>query len=401
LLVREDARLPLVAMSAVFKAGLLAETPENNGLTKLFSRVILKGTKSRTAEQIADQIEAVGGTIGSDAGNNSFTVAAKVMKPDLKTGLDIFADVLLNPIAPEKAVAREKEIQLAGIKEEDEEVTNVARNLMRANLFPGHPYGLRGTGTPETVAKLTQADLLDFHKQYVVGKNCVIAIFGDVKATEIKKLVEAELGKMPAGTPALVEVKPAAPLERSLSVAEQKKKEQAILMVGYRGTDMFDPDGYALQLIDEASSDLGSRFFVRIREKMGLAYFVGSSQTMGLVPGPFIFYLGTSPEKVDAVRVELLDEIDKLSREGLTAEELARAKEKFIGQQEIRNQSEDAFAYASALDELYGLGYAHYRELKEKVNAVTLDDIKRVAAKFFHEQPNVIATVRPAENKTN
>ncbi|MEI8340526.1 MAG: insulinase family protein, partial [Verrucomicrobiota bacterium] len=95
LLVREDSRLPLVAMVATFKAGLLAETPENNGITKLFSKTLLKGTKTRTAEQIANQIEAVGGSIGSDAGNNSFSASVKVMQPDLKLGLELLSDVLI------------------------------------------------------------------------------------------------------------------------------------------------------------------------------------------------------------------------------------------------------------------------------------------------------------------
>jgi zinc protease len=168
-------------------------------------------------------------------------------------------------------------------------------------------------------------------------------------------------------------------------------------MVGYRGADIFSPDRYALQLIDEASSDLGSRFFIRIREQMGLAYYVGASQMEGLVPGLFAFYLGTDPQKIEPVKTALLDEIGKLARDGLTSEELARAKKKLIGQQEIANQSNDSFGYQCALDELYGLGFNYYKSLQRNVDAVTLDDIKRVSAKYFRDQPYVLATVRPPE----
>jgi zinc protease len=168
-------------------------------------------------------------------------------------------------------------------------------------------------------------------------------------------------------------------------------------MVGYRGVDMFSPDRSALELIDEASSDLGSRFFIRIREEMGLAYYVGATEMQGLVPGLFAFYLGTDPQKIEPVKTALLDEIRKLASDGLTDEELARAKKKLIGQQEIANQSNDSLAQQSALDELYGLGFDHYKSLERDVNAVTLDDIKRVAAKYFRDQPYVLATVRPAE----
>src|SRR5881275_1956519 len=123
LLVREDPRLPLVSMTALFRSGLLAETPKTNGITRLTARVLLKGTKTRTGEQIANQIEAIGGSISSDAGNNSMSVGVHVMKPDLKTGVDLLSDVLLNANFPEKAVAREKEVQIAGIKQEEEQLT--------------------------------------------------------------------------------------------------------------------------------------------------------------------------------------------------------------------------------------------------------------------------------------
>ena len=394
-LVREDPRLPLVSMVATFKAGLLAETPENNGITKLFVKTVLKGTKNLTAEQIANKIESVGGSIGSDAGSNSISVSARVMQPDLNLGLELLSDVLTGATMPEKEVAREKEAQLAGIKAEQEEMTVVARNLLRASLFPNHPYGLKGSGTPETVARLDQKALLDFQKKFVCGRNGVVAIFGNVKAAEVKELLEKYFGKLPAGEPALVNPPVPVPLEKNIAVEDNKEKAQAILMVGYRGTDLFSPDREALELIDEASSDLGSRFFIRIREKMGLAYFVGASQVVGLVPGPFVFYLGTAPQKVDIVKAELVDEIGKLAHDGLTPEELTRAKEKLLGQQDIHNQSNDAFAAACALDELYGLGFDHYKKLRQKVESITLDDIKRVANKYFENQPAVTAVVRP------
>ncbi len=399
LLVREDPRLPLVAMGAVFRGGLLAETPENNGITRLMAKVLLKGTKTRTSEQIANEIEAVGGFISSDAGNNSFSVSVDVMKPDVKLGVDLLADVLLNATMPEKAVAREKEVQIAAIQEEEEQLTAVARNIMRQALFPQHPYALRSNGSVESVRRITQKDLLDFRDRYVVAKNGVVYVFGDVKAAEIKQLAEQALGKMKSGALALTDAKPSIPLARPETVESLKDKAQGVIMVGFRGASLSSPDRYALELIDEASSDLGSRFFIRIREKMGLAYYVGASQMQGLVPGLFSFYLGTDPRKIEQVKSAFLDEIQKLANDGLSAEELARAKKKLIGQQEIANQSNEAFGYHCALDELYGLGFDYYKQLEHDVNAVTLDDIKRVAAKYFRDQPYVVAVVRPPERK--
>jgi zinc protease len=397
LLVREDRRLPLVAMGAVFRGGLLAETPQTNGITRLMAKVLLKGTKTRTAEQIANQIEAVGGSISSDAGNNSFSVSLDVTKPDVKLGVELLSDVLLDATMPEKAIAREKEIQIAAIQQEEEQLTTVARNIMRQALFPQHPYALRTNGSVESVQRLTQKDLLEFRDRYIVAKNGVIFVFGDVKAEEVKQLFEKALGGMKPGMLALTDVHPAPPLSGIETVGSRKEKAQGVIMVGFRGASISSPDRHALELIDEASSDLGSRFFVRIREQMGLAYYVGASQMQGLVPGLFAFYLGTDPQKIEPVKTALLDEIHKLANDGLTNEELARAKKKLIGQQEIANQSNEAFGYQCALEEIYGLGFDYYKRLEHDVDAVTLDDIKRVAAKYFRDQPYVLATVRPPE----
>jgi zinc protease len=218
-----------------------------------------------------------------------------------------------------------------------------------------------------------------------------------VKASEVKQLVEQTLGKMNPGALALTDAKASATLGKPETVESRKDKAQGVIMVGFRGASLSSPDRYALDLIDEASSDLGSRFFVRIREQMGLAYYVGAGQMQGLVPGLFSFYLGTDPQKIEPVKTALLDEIQKLANDGLTPEELARAKKKLIGQQEIANQSNDAFGYHCALDELYGLGFDFYKRLEHDVNAVTLDAIKQVAAKYFRDQPYVLATVRPPE----
>ena len=396
--MREDPRLPLISITAVFRGGLLAETPATNGITHLMAKTLLKGTTTRTAEQIADAIEAVGGNLGSDSGNNSFNITLDVTQPDLRLAGELLADVLLNATMPEAAVAREKEVQLAGIRDEEEQLTSVARNILREALFGRHPYALRTKGAEDSVAKLTQQDLLAFRDRYLVAKNGVISVFGNVKAAEVQQLFEQTLATMKPGTLALREVAPSEPITKTIEVESLKEKAQGVLMVGYRGADMFSKDRYALELIDEASSDLGSRFFVRIREQMGLAYYVGSSQMQGLVPGMFAFYLGTDPQKLAPVKTALLDEIGKLASEGLTNEELTRAKKKLIGQQQISNQSNDSLGYTTALDELYGLGFDYYQRLEAEVEAVSLDEVKRVAAKYFQAQPCVIATVRPAEN---
>jgi zinc protease len=181
-------------------------------------------------------------------------------------------------------------------------------------------------------------------------------------------------------------------------VNEIRDKKQAVLLIGFRGTTLENPDRYPLELLQEACSDLGSRLFIRIRENLGLAYYVGAQNFVGIAPGYFAFYVGTMPEKAELVEKELLIEAELLRLEGLTAEELKRAKAKVIGQKKITRQDLGTLAMSTALDELYGLGYAHSETEDALYEAVTLEQVKAVAEKYLKPNALVIATVKPPGN---
>ncbi|MEX1119330.1 MAG: pitrilysin family protein [Terrimicrobiaceae bacterium] len=402
LLVREDSRLPMVTVTATFQGGVLVETPDNNGITKLLARTLLKGTKTRSALEIAEEIEGVGGRIGSDSGNNSWSISSEVMAPDLKVAMDVVADVIANPVFEAAEFDLEKQSLLASIKAEDEQITAVARNATREAFFGDHPYALRSGGNAASVAKLSPEDLKALHAKLAVAKNGVLAVFGDVEARQVLKMAEATFGKLNAGQAAFDNLKsPVLPTEPVITRKDMDKK-QAVLMFAFPSPGILAEDRAAMELINEASNDLGSRFFDRIREKMGLAYFVGAGNLAGPVPGSQIFYLGTDPAKLEIVTKEFRDEIAIMAKEGLTEDELARAKKKLLGGEAIQNQSNGAFASSVSLDELLGLGYDHHLKRAEVINAVTLEDTKRAAAKYLGAPGYVRTSVGPAgPTKTN
>jgi len=179
-------------------------------------------------------------------------------------------------------------------------------------------------------------------------------------------------------------------------VREIRDKKQAVLVVGFPGTTLDSDDRFALELIQESCSDLGSRLFLRIREELGLAYYVGAQNFAGTVPGYFAFYTGTEPAKAELVEKELLREAELLRSEGLTAVELKRAKAKIIGQKKIARQELGHLASSTALDELYGLGYQRAELDDAKYEAVTLEEIKRVARKYLNPDAMVVAVAAPA-----
>ena len=394
LLVKEDHRLPFVEFRAVFKGGVLAENAANNGTTMLLAKMLIKGTTTRSAEKIATEIESVGGHLDSYGGNNSFGINAEVLSEDFATGLNLLADVILHPDFPADELEREKEIQIAGIRSRKDELLKSASMAMRQALFGNTGYGLDSLGSEESAAQVSVAGLKAFHQKLTVPNNCILAIFGAVNAGELKAAVEnAFAGWKPAASVSLSAASPA--LRSPKRVEETRDKKQAVLVIGFPGTTLADDDRYALDLIQECCSDLGSRLFLRIREQLGLAYYVGAQNFTGLVPGYFAFYTGTEPAKVALVEKELLAEAELLRTEGLTAEELKRAKAKIIGQKKISRADLGNLASTSALDELYGLGWQRAELDDATYAAVTLEQIKAAAQKYLNPAALVISVVKP------
>jgi zinc protease len=397
LLVKEDSRLPFVEFRAVFQGGVLAETAENNGITMLLAKMLIKGTLTRSAERIATEIESVGGHIDSYGGNNSFGVNAEVLSSDFATGLDLLADVILNPIFPAEELNREIEVQVASLQARKDELLKCASLAMRRALFGNAGYGLDSLGTEETITKLQAAHLKMFHQKFTVPNNCVLAIFGDVKVADVKTAVEKAFGNWKSNPAAALAISDFRfPISDSPKrVEETRDKKQAVLVIGFPGTTMRSEDKYALEILQECCSDLGSRLFLRIREQLGLAYFVGAQNFAGIVPGYFAFYTGTEPTKAAQVETELLKEAELLRTEGLTEEELKRAKAKIIGQKKIARADLGNLASTSALDELYGLGWQRAELDDAKYEAVTLEQAKAAAQKYLRTAALVVSIVKP------
>ena len=393
LLVKEDHRLPFVEFRLVFLGGLLIETPERSGITSLMTKMLSKGTTTRSAEQIASEIESLGGSLEPYAGNHSFGVSAEVLRDDFETGLHLLGDVLLRPGFPADPLEREREIQLAGIRGQRDHLLQCAFRAMRRQLFGETGYGLESLGTESSVQGLSAAALREFHAATVRPSNAVLAIYGDIHADAVRGAVEAEFESWSATAAPLAESapRPAAAAGRS---EEKRDKEQAVLALGFPGTSFGSEDRYALDLLQEACSDMGSRLFLRIRDELGLAYYVGATHFPGRTPGYFAFYCGTAPDQIDQVETELRAQAELLRQNGLTAEELERAKAKVVGQRKIARQDLGGLALTHALDELYGFGHAHSDGDDARYEAVSLEAVRSVAERYFRPEVAQLAVIR-------
>ena len=308
--------------------------------------------------------------------------------------MELLADVILNPSFPAEALSRQREVQLAGIRAQDDKLLQKTFSLMRENLFGAHGYGLNSLGTQESVEALAADDLRAFHDQLAVPNNAVIAVFGDMDSAQVRADLETAFGLWKRGGDYQVP-KLLAGTQGKRRVADQKDKEQAVAVLGFHGCTFFDEDRYALELLGEACSDLGSRLFMRIREELGLAYYVGAQSQPGMTPGSFSFYAGTSPEQLAQVEEELMAEAMKLANDGLDAGELRRAKNKMIGARKIGRQDLGGLAMTAGLDELYGLGFDSSDEDETRIEEVSQESIQEVAQKYLDPERCVIAVMHP------
>ncbi len=392
LLLLSDRRVPFVQATGVFRGGLLAEDSDQSGLTRLMARLLVKDSESHSAEEIAESIESIGGGIGSTVGNNSFGVSCFAMRPDLKKVVGLLEETLLRPAFLEDTLKKEKGFQLAQIKAETDRPFSVAMKRLRKELYGDHPYGLELSGTAESIAELSREDVVSLHSRLVRGGNGVVGLFGDLDLDEGEKLLRATFeGSLPAGPREFTERFDIPIPEAGGRVVElEHEKEQAVLLIGFRTVDLTHPDNPALEMIDEACSDMASRLFIRIREELGLAYSVGTSRMMGLEPGLIVFYASTAPEKLDRVQEEMLSEIELIRDEGLEPEEFERAKASWLGRELIHLQGAKELAATATVDELVGLGWDHYRETPATVQALTPEMVQEAAARYLGEKSRVI-----------
>lgn len=392
LLVKEDHRLPFVEFRLTFSGGLLSETTATNGLTSMMSRLLIKGTRRRSAAELANEIESLGGSLEPYGGNHSFGFSAEVLSGDFAHGLELLTDVVLHPSWPPEAVEREREVQLASLRGQRDQLLQCAFKAVRRGLFGDNGYGLDSLGSEANVRRFTRADIEAFHRRLAIPNNAVLSIFGDIHAEAVRAEVEEAFREWQPGTVAGSQgTQPTVHIARH---EESRDKEQAVIALGFPGSTFDAPDRYALELLQEACSDMGSRLFLRIRDELGLAYYVGASNFLGRTQGYFAFYCGTAPGEVDRVETELRAQAELLRVEGLSDEELTRAKAKMIGQKKIGQQDLGHLALAAALDELYGLGFAHGDQDDERYAAVTGDDIRAVAQRILRPDASVVAIVR-------
>ncbi|MGJ8642605.1 MAG: M16 family metallopeptidase [Luteolibacter sp.] len=381
-----DHRVPLIHFQATSRAGLLSETPENNGLNQLFATTLTKGTTTRSADEIALSLESLGANISASTGNNALLVQAAGLAIDTTTILEIFADVIQNPSFPTEAIEREKASQLAALEEALADPLHTCFKAVRNSHYTGQGYGLDSLGTLETLPEIHRIDLAAHHSRHFCSANLTLAIAGDFDPKHILELLEKHFQDLPVGQPW---TPPASTRTLGETLTHTLPKKQAVLAIAYPGADINSREKHALAFINEHSSDMAGPLFGRIREELGLAYRVGATQFLGYDQGLFTFYLATSPEQIELATTELKKEIQKIAEEGIPEETFERVRSTVLSGAALQQQSSASNARHAALDLLFGNPADSHRLLPEIYKTLTLEEVREVAKITFATEPTV------------
>ena len=402
LLVAERSTLPMVTIEVLVKAGSLREPTEKTGLANLTAELLPLGTMTRTAPEISEAIEFVGGGLNASSSMDFASVSLTVLKRDLDLGLELLADVLMRPAFREEEIARKVRELQGSIRRKQEDPGTVAQEAFAAQLFGEHAYGRPVEGTEESLAKITRKDLVEFHERYYAPNNSILAAAGDVTLAEMQRALEKHLqGWARKVVPPLEESTVSPPASRQV-VKIDRQVTQANIVWGHLGIERKDPDYYAISVMNLilGGGGLTSRLMRSIREERGWAYDVHSFFDARRLVGSFEVNLQTKNETAGPAIEEVFDQIRRIRENGVTAVELEEAKGFLTGSFPLRFETNRQVVSFLAAVEFYGLGMDYPERYPEIIRAVTREDILRVARKYLHPDRGILVILAdPAQAK--
>ena len=382
-----DKRVPLAYAEIVFGAGSQTETEQNAGINSLLAECLLKGTTTRNAAQLANEVENLGGAISSAAGNNTFNLSIKGLAQDAPALLELLADAALHPTLPEEVIETEKNAMVADIMDAEEDPAALAFRRMRRLCFGNVSYGNHRDGTVESVQSLTRSDLLNQHARLVCARNAVLAVAGDIDPDAVLATAEKLFGSMPAGMPAQ---RTATPPQMPADAVEILEKEQAVIALAVSAATALSDTSPAQLLFEEWCRDMAGPLFGELREKRGLAYYAAASSLLGMDAGFLCFYLGTAPEQAGEARSVLEATLNRLAQEGMPADALERARATALTARVFALQSCGKRCSGMAVNTLLGLGADYDDRVPDMLRAITPEGMNAFLA----------ATLSPAATRT-
>jgi zinc protease len=379
-----------------------AMEPEGKtGIADFTNRMLLKGTKTRSAEKIAEDLASIGAEI-TVADNpwipyddvyttHSFTfIKFQTIDEFADKGIELLSDLVINPIFPDEEIAKTQKEMMGILGRSKGSTSETCRDLFYATLFKDHPYGKPIMGDAQTIGSITHDDLIEFDKRFYSSNNMIITVVTNLPADQMMDKIKNTFGNMPKIDFPEPQIPPLAPLSAPIKVEKFMEKEQVYIYLGEPMPGIKSPDAFALDLMN---SILSSRLGLNLREIKGLAYSVGSSMHFDKDFGWFIAAMGTRPQNYQVALDGILEEMRKIKEEEVTPDELEKAKNGIWGSMLFYRLSRISQAYYMGVNEFRGVGYDYDDKYIDNLRKVTIDQVKQVAEKYLNTDNYVLAVV--------
>lgn len=393
----EDHGIPFVALEIVFKGGTSLDAPGKRGATYLMTALIEEGAGEMDSRAFAEARDSLAASFSFDAGNDSVSVSARMLTENRDKAVALLHQALVDPRFDQSALDRVREQVLSGLRADEKSPEALAPLAFDRLAFGDHPYGTAKEGTPESVAALTRDDIIAAHKGAMAHDRIHVAAAGDITAADLAALLDTLFADLPATGAPMPDRAPWL-LQPGVTV-EQFPSPQSVVFFGHRGITRDDPDFFAAYILNEAMG--GGRFSARlmkeVREKRGLTYGIGTY----LVPMDHAeTYLGqfsASNDKVAEAISVVRAEWAKVAAEGLTEVELDEVKTYLTGSYPLRFAGNGNIANVLVGMQVTGLPIDYAVTRNEKIEAVTMEDIRRVAKRIFlPEELHFVVVGQPA-----
>lgn len=393
---------PAISVRMIIRAGAAHDPKGKNGLAMMTATLLDQGAGKRTAEDIAETIDFIGGALGTGAGTDLSYVNAVVMKDSYEVALDLLSDVVQHPTFAPEEIERQRAQALSALKVAADDPGSVADRTINRLIYGFHPYGMPGAGTAESLTAITRADFVDFHKKYFVPNNALIAVVGDISAADAMAGLEKHFGAWkPGDVPAQTATEPPDATRRVI-VIDKKDAVQTEIRVGHIAIPRKHND---YEAIDQAVKILGgegaNRLQQVLRSQKQLTYGASADLDTYKWAGAVIAETNTqTPNTAEALRV-IVDEFTRLQRERVSDGELEGAQDYMVGHFPLTIEVPDAIATQVLNQLFYELPVDELPKYRERVLKVTPDEIQRVARWFIRPSQLSVVLVGDADKFVN
>ena len=380
---RADDSVPLVAFSLRMPGGLVYETKNINGISSVMAGMLTKGTKSRSADDIAQIIEQLGASLSYGANRDSISGSARCLPNDVVTIIDLLADTLLNPTFPQEELDKKKRLAISAILSQKESWFREGFNNFSKIFFTNTPFAMQTVGSTGAVAALTSADLKKFHARVLQPENIVIAVAGNFNENELVKKLDEKIGGFNSTAKPLPKPKDFSPKLLDKIVKINSKRKQATVVLGLPAVDALSDEQYTFRVLKSYIGGFGGPLFRALRGEDNLVYVSFAFPFLEPETGALIMMAQCYPRNAQKVFYKMTNVAENVSVKLLTDEELQLAKNAALIPYQLDRQTIQSLAGSAATWEFRGKGANYGKLFAEKINKVTANDVQNFAKKYF------------------